>query len=46
VVPGSKFDDAIEARAKEFAAQSGRAAAGAGIKLTPLSRKFSEDGIE
>jgi benzoyl-CoA-dihydrodiol lyase len=45
VVPGSKFDDAIAARAKEFAAQSGRAAAGAGIKLTPLARKFTDDGI-
>ncbi|MGN6747503.1 MAG: 2,3-epoxybenzoyl-CoA dihydrolase [Xanthobacteraceae bacterium] len=45
VVPGSKFDAAIEARAREFAAQSGRAASGAGIKLTPLSRKFTDDGI-
>jgi benzoyl-CoA-dihydrodiol lyase len=46
VVPGSKFDEAIEARAKDFAAQSGRAAAGAGIKLAPLSRKFSDAAIE
>jgi benzoyl-CoA-dihydrodiol lyase len=46
VVPGSKFDDAIEARAKEFAAQSGRAAAGAGITLAPLSREFTDNGIE
>ncbi len=45
VVPGSKFDEAIEARAKEFAAQSGRAAAGAGIALAPLSRKFTDDAI-
>ena len=46
VVPGSKFDDTIEARAKEFAAQSGRASSGAGIKLTPLSRTFADDAIE
>jgi benzoyl-CoA-dihydrodiol lyase len=45
VVPGSKFDEAIEARAKEFAAQSGRAASGAGIKLIPLSRNFTDDGV-
>src|SRR5690348_9835452 len=46
VVPGSKFDDAIEARAKEFAAQSGRAATGTGITLAALSRKFTDNGIE
>ena len=46
VVPGSKFDETIEARAKEFAAQSGRSSSGAGIKLTPLSRTFSDDASE
>ena len=46
VVPGSKFDDTIDARAKAFAAQSGRASSGAGIKLTPLSRTFADDAIE
>jgi benzoyl-CoA-dihydrodiol lyase len=46
VVPGSKFDEAIAARADEFAAQSSRAASGTGIKLTPLARKFTDDGIE
>jgi len=46
VVPGSKFDETIAARAKEFAAQSGRAAAASGIKLTPLMRKFTDRGIE
>jgi benzoyl-CoA-dihydrodiol lyase len=45
-VPGSKFDETIDARAKEFAAQSGRTGSGAGIKLTPLSRKFADDTIE
>ena len=46
VVPGSKFDETIEARAKEFATQSRRAASGAGIKLAPLSRKFADDTME
>src|ERR1700752_29739 len=46
VVPGSKFDETIEARAKEFATRSGRAASGAGIKLTPLSRTFADAAIE
>jgi benzoyl-CoA-dihydrodiol lyase len=46
VVPGSKFDEAIAARAKEFAAQSGRAASGTGIKLPPLARKFTDDTVE
>jgi benzoyl-CoA-dihydrodiol lyase len=45
-VPGSKFDETIAARAKEFAAQSGRATSGSGIKLTPLMRKFTDDGIQ
>jgi benzoyl-CoA-dihydrodiol lyase len=45
-VPGSKFDQAIEARAREFAAQSRRNASGPGIALTPLSRTFTADGIE
>ncbi|MFY9834916.1 MAG: 2,3-epoxybenzoyl-CoA dihydrolase [Xanthobacteraceae bacterium] len=45
-VPGSKFDQAIEARAREFAAQSRRAASGPGIALTPLSRTFTAGGIE
>jgi len=46
VVPGSKFDETIETRAKEFAAQSPRVASGPGIKLTPLTRTFSYDAIE
>jgi benzoyl-CoA-dihydrodiol lyase len=46
VVPGSKFDDAVVARAKEFAAQSPRNGAGLGIKLTPLARTFAADGVE
>jgi benzoyl-CoA-dihydrodiol lyase len=45
-VPGSKFDQAIEARAREFASRSRRAASDPGIALTPLSRTFTADGIE
>ena len=46
VVPGSKFEETVAARAKEFAAQSPRTAQGPGIKLTPLKRTFVADGIE
>ncbi len=46
VAPGSKFDDTVLARGKEFAAKSRRNGAGQGIKLTPLSREFSADGVE
>ena len=45
VVPGSKFDEAIAARAKEFAAQSRRDGTGPGIKLAPLTRSFAPDSI-
>src|ERR1700689_4123337 len=46
VVPGSKFDEAVAARAREFAAKSPRAAAGPGIKLMPLTRTFTADSVE
>jgi benzoyl-CoA-dihydrodiol lyase len=46
VVPGSKFDDAVLARAREFAAKSPRNGSGNGIALTPLQRTFAADGIE
>jgi benzoyl-CoA-dihydrodiol lyase len=45
VVPGSKFEQAVAARAQEFAAKSQRGEAGQGIGLTPLKRTFSADGI-
>jgi benzoyl-CoA-dihydrodiol lyase len=45
VVPGSKFDDAVAARAKEFAAKSERGATD-GIALVPLARSFSADAVE
>src|SRR5271166_4215841 len=46
VAPGSKFEETVAARAKEFAAKSGRGAAGQGIKLNPLTRTFSANGVE
>jgi benzoyl-CoA-dihydrodiol lyase len=46
VVPGSKFDAAVAARAREFAAKSPRAAGAPGIKLMPLTRTFAADGVE
>src|SRR6204780_405605 len=39
-VSSSKFEDAIVARAKDFAATSPRNGAGQGVKLTPLARTF------
>ena len=46
VVPSSKFEDSVSARAKEFAAKSRRATNAKGIALTPLQREFSANGIE
>src|SRR5271155_2461164 len=46
VVPGSKFDETIAARAKEFAAKSCRSTASRGIKLMPLTRSFAAHGGE
>jgi benzoyl-CoA-dihydrodiol lyase len=46
VVPGSKFDETVIARAKEFAAKSHRNGAGKGITLAPLTRTFAADGVE
>jgi benzoyl-CoA-dihydrodiol lyase len=46
VAPGSKFDETIAARAKEFAAKSGRDGAAQGIKLTPLVRNFTPNGVD
>src|SRR5579872_4221796 len=45
VVPGSKFEDAVAARAADFAARSRRGGAGPGIELTPLTRSFDRDSI-
>jgi benzoyl-CoA-dihydrodiol lyase len=46
VVPGSKFEQAVAARAKDFAGKSRRDGGAQGIALTPLSRTFSENGVE
>src|SRR5580693_3168192 len=46
VVAGSKFDDAVAARAKELAATSRRTGTTPGIKLTPLARSFTPAGVE
>ncbi|MGE0037241.1 MAG: 2,3-epoxybenzoyl-CoA dihydrolase [Xanthobacteraceae bacterium] len=46
VVPGSKFDETVEQRAREFAAKSARPAGAKGIALTTLKRNRSADGIE
>jgi benzoyl-CoA-dihydrodiol lyase len=46
VVPGSKFDETVAARAREFAAKSPRNSARSGIKLTPLTRNFAADGVD
>ncbi len=46
VVPGSKFEETILLRAREFAAKSRRGAPGPGITLKPLTRGFTDDGVE
>jgi benzoyl-CoA-dihydrodiol lyase len=46
MVPGSKFEEIVAARAGEFAAKSRRGKAGQGITLAPLGRTFTADGIE
>jgi benzoyl-CoA-dihydrodiol lyase len=38
IVPQTKLEDAVAARAREFAAKSRRNGAGAGIRLTPLKK--------
>src|SRR5271168_605764 len=46
VVPGSKFEEAVTARARAFAARSRRGNGAHGIKLTPLNRTFTPDGAD
>jgi benzoyl-CoA-dihydrodiol lyase len=46
VVPGSKFEEAVAARAREFAARSRRGNGAHGIKLSPLDRTFTADGVD
>ena len=45
VVPGSKFDETVNARAKDFASKSRRNGA-KGIALTPLKRERSDHAAE
>jgi benzoyl-CoA-dihydrodiol lyase len=45
VVPGSKFDQAVQDAAKWLAAQSDRPSDARGIELTPLERTFEPDAI-
>ncbi len=46
VVPGSKFEDTVVQRAREFAAKSNRPPGAKGIALTPLKRTRSENAVE
>src|SRR6187399_547957 len=46
LVPQSKLEARATERARELASASKRAAAGEGIKLTPLARKIGETGID
>ena len=46
VVPGSKLEDTVAQRAREFAARSRRPSAAKGIALAPLKRERSPDGVE
>src|SRR5439155_4261448 len=46
VVPSSKLEATVFARAKEFAARSRRPADVTGIALTPLQRERTENGVD
>jgi benzoyl-CoA-dihydrodiol lyase len=45
VVPPTRWDDAVRARALELAAASDRPANATGIALTPLARAFSDSAV-
>ena len=45
VVPRSKLEEAVAARAREFAARSDRPSDAKGIELTPLKREVADGGI-
>ncbi len=44
VVPNSKFDEKVTERAKEIAGDETRNKGAKGIELTPLDRRFEDDG--
>jgi benzoyl-CoA-dihydrodiol lyase len=46
VVPGSKLEEAVAKRAREFAAKSDRPTEAKGIALAPLRRERSESGVD
>jgi benzoyl-CoA-dihydrodiol lyase len=46
VVPGSKLEETVEKRAREFAARSRRPSAAQGVALAPLRRQRSADGVD
>lgn len=43
-IKNNVFDETVKIRAQEFAAASAKADVAEGIKLTPLDRKFGDDG--
>lgn len=45
VAPSSRFDAAVEERARAVAGESDRPKAAVGIQLTPLDREISDDGL-
>jgi len=44
IAPNSKFDEVVQERAREFASASVKPSGLTGIALTPLDRRFAEDG--
>ena len=44
IAPNSKFDEVVQERAREFASASAKPSGLTGIALTPLDRRFAEDG--
>jgi benzoyl-CoA-dihydrodiol lyase len=46
IIPNTKLEDAVVQRAKEFAKRSDRPAEAKGIKLTPLKRNATADGLD
>ena len=46
VVPGSRFDERVRARARELARRSDRPEGARGIELPPLERRTSADALE
>lgn len=45
VIPNSKFDETVEARAREFAAQSAKPDVARGVTLGPLNRSITENAV-